>query len=111
MTHKLSCSFSQDHLTWLDLSRSGITDQAATDLGQLNMLTKLHLENTAVTDQTLQQVELENLEYLNLYGTKVTDAGLENLKSLKKLKKLYVWQTGVTQEVLINSRKPFRTLH
>ncbi|MEC7856691.1 MAG: c-type cytochrome domain-containing protein [Verrucomicrobiota bacterium] len=88
----------KDHLTWLDLSRSGITDQAATDLGQLNMLTKLHLENTAVTDQTLQQVgKLENLEYLNLYGTKVTDAGLENLKSLKKLKKLYVWQTGVTQ--------------
>ena len=88
----------KDHLTWLDLSRSGITDQAANDLGQLNMLTKLHLENTAVTDQTLQHLsKLENLEYLNLYGTKVTDAGLENLKSLKKLKKLYVWQTGVTK--------------
>ena len=59
---------------------------------------KLHLENTAVTDQTLQHIgKLENLEYLNLYGTKVTDAGLENLKSLKKLKKLYVWQTGVTK--------------
>jgi len=88
----------KNHLTWLDLSRSGITDQAANDLGQLNMLTKLHLENTAVTDQTLQYIgKLENLEYLNLYGTKVTDAGLENLKSLKKLKKLYVWQTGVTK--------------
>ena len=59
---------------------------SATDLGQLNMLTKLHLENTAVTDQTLQQVgKLENLEYLNLYGTKVTDAGLENLKKSQKV--------------------------
>lgn len=88
----------KDHLTWLDLSRSGITDQAAADLGQLSKLTKLHLENTVISDKTLQEIgKLENLEYLNLYGTKVTDEGLQNLENLKKLKKLYVWQTGVTQ--------------
>ena len=86
------------HLTWLDVSRSGITDQAASDVGQLSMLTKLHLENTSITDQMLQHVgKLSNLEYLNVYGTKITDAGLEHLKGLKKLKKLYVWQTGVTE--------------
>ena len=86
------------HLTWLDVSRSGITDQSASDVGQLSMLTKLHLENTGITDQMLQHVgKLSNLEYLNVYGTKVTDAGLEHLKGLKKLKKLYVWQTGVTE--------------
>jgi hypothetical protein len=86
------------HLTWLDVSRSGITDQSASDVGQLSMLTKLHLENTGITDQMLQHVgKLTNLEYLNVYGTKVTDAGLEHLKGLKKLKKLYVWQTGVTE--------------
>lgn len=86
------------HLTWLDVSRSGITDQSASDVGQLSMLTKLHLENTSITDQMLQHVgKLSNLEYLNVYGTKVTDAGLEHLKGLKKLKKLYVWQTGVTE--------------
>jgi hypothetical protein len=86
------------HLTWLDVSRSGVTDAAAGDLSQLGMLTKLHLENTAVTDNTLQQIgKLSKLEYLNLYGTKVSDAGLEHLKSLKNLKKLYVWQTGVTE--------------
>ncbi|MFP6873712.1 MAG: c-type cytochrome domain-containing protein [Verrucomicrobiales bacterium] len=87
------------HLTWLDVSRSGITDAAAGDLGQLGMLTKLHLENTAVTDKTLQQLgKLTKLEYLNLYATKVSDAGLEHLKNLKNLKKLYVWQTGVTED-------------
>ncbi len=86
------------HLTWLDVSRSGITDQSASDVGQLSMLTKLHLENTSITDQMLQHVgKLSNLKYLNVYGTKVTDAGLEHLKGLKKLKKLYVWQTGVTE--------------
>ena len=86
------------HLTWLDVSRSGITDQSASDVGQLSMLTKLHLENTSITDQMLQHVgKRSNLEYLNVYGTKVTDAGLEHLKGLKKLKKLYVWQTGVTE--------------
>ena len=78
----------KDHLTWLDLSRSGITDQAAADLGQLSKLTKLHLENTVISDKTLQEIgKLENLEYLNLYGTKVTDEGLQNLENLKKLKK------------------------
>jgi mono/diheme cytochrome c family protein len=87
-----------EQLTWLDLSRSGVTDAAAADLGGLGKLTKLHIENTAVTDATLAQLgKLENLEYLNLYGTKVTDAGLEHLKNLKKLRKLYVWQTGVTE--------------
>ncbi|MCP4849582.1 MAG: hypothetical protein GY899_16710 [Verrucomicrobiaceae bacterium] len=86
------------NLTWLDVSRSGITDAAASDISQLAMLTKLHLENTAVTDNTLQQLgKLSKLEYLNLYGTKVSDAGLEHLKGLKNLKKLYVWQTGVTE--------------
>ena len=88
----------KSHLTWLDVSRSGITDQSASDVGQLSMLTKLHLENTSITDQMLQHVgKLSNLEYLNVYGTKVTDAGLEHLKGLKKLKKLYVWQTGITE--------------
>lgn len=87
-----------EQLTWLDLSRSGVTDAAAADLGGLGKLTKLHIENTAVSDATLAQLgKLANLEYLNLYGTKVTDAGLEHLKNLKKLKKLYVWQTGVTE--------------
>ena len=85
------------HLTWLDVSRSAVTDAAAGDISQLAMLTKLHLENTDVTDNTLQQIgKLSKLEYLNLYGTKVSDAGLEHLKNLKNLKKLYVWQTGVT---------------
>lgn len=86
------------HLTWLDVSRSGVTDAAAADISQLAMLTKLHLENTDVTDNALQQFgKLSKLEYLNLYGTKVSDAGLEHLKKLKNLKKLYVWQTGVTE--------------
>ncbi len=87
-----------EQLTWLDVSRSGISDASAADIGKLTKLTKLHLENTAVTDATLAQLGgLQNLEYLNLYGTKVTDAGLAHLKGLKKLKKLYVWQTGVTE--------------
>ncbi len=86
------------HLTWLDVSRSAVTDGAAGDISQLTMLTKLHLENTAVTDNALQQFgKLSKLEYLNLYGTDVSDAGLEHLKNLKNLKKLYVWQTGVTE--------------
>ncbi len=87
------------HLTWLDLSRTGVTDAAAADLGKLTQLTKLHLENTGVGDATLAEVaKLPHLEYLNVYGTQVTDAGLAHLKGLTKLKNLYVWQTGVTEE-------------
>jgi hypothetical protein len=86
-----------DQVTWLNLARTGITDDGLAHVAGLKKLTRLHLEQTDVTDAGLNHLkDLPYLEYLNLYGTKVTDAGLDHLKGLSHLKRLYVWQTGVT---------------
>jgi hypothetical protein len=86
------------HLVWVDLSRSQITDAAADTLAKMANLERLHLENTKFSDAGLAKLAaLPNLEYLNLYGDKVTDGGIAALAGAKALKKLFVWQTGVTQ--------------
>lgn len=86
------------HLAWVDLSRSQVTDAAAETLAKMTNLERLHLENTKITDATVAKLgSLQKLEYLNLYGTKVTDGGMAKLATAKGLKKLFVWQTGVTQ--------------
>lgn len=86
------------HVVWVDLARSKVTDAAADTLAKMTALERLHLENTKISDAALAKLaSLQKLGYLNLYGTKVTDAGLAKLAGAKGLKKLYVWQTGVTK--------------
>jgi hypothetical protein len=86
------------HVVWVDLARSQITDAAADTLAKMTNLERLHLENTKFSDAGLAKLAaLPNLEYLNLYGDKVTDGGIAALAAAKALKKLFVWQTGVTQ--------------
>lgn len=86
------------HVVWVDLARSQITDAAADTLAKMTNLERLHLENTKFSDAGLAKLAaLPTLEYLNLYGDKVTDGGIAALAAAKALKKLFVWQTGVTQ--------------
>lgn len=86
------------HVVWVDLARSQITDAAADTLAKFTNLERLHLENTKISDAGLAKLAaLPALEYLNLYGDKVTDAGIAAFGTAKALKKLFVWQTGVTQ--------------
>jgi len=89
----------KDHITWLDLGATELTDEATEVIGQLGNLTKLKLQNTKITDAGLENLSgLKNLSSLNLYGTSVSDEGLASLSNLQKLEKLYVWQTQVTDE-------------
>jgi len=86
------------HIVWVDLARSQITDAGADTLVKMVNLERIHLENTKVSDAGLAKLgALQKLEYLNLYGTKTTDGGIAKLSAAKGLKKLFVWQTGVTQ--------------
>lgn len=86
-----------EHVAWLDLSGTAVTDASLGRLSGFPALTRLNLANTAVGDAGLAAVGgLRGLEYLNLYGTRVTDAGLERLRGLSGLKSLYLWRTAVT---------------
>ena len=87
-----------EQIVWLKLTGTRITDQAANTLIQLKNLQKLHLENTTISDATLQKIkDLPRLMYLNLVGTKITDQGLKELAAAKKLTSLHLWKTNVTE--------------
>ena len=84
---------------WLDLGNTRITDTALETIAGLRNLTRLRLQNTAVTDDGVARLAaLPLLESLNLFGTRVTDAALEPLAAMKPLRAVYVWNTGVTGE-------------
>lgn len=86
-----------EDVKWIDLARTPVTDKGIAHLAGMKNLTKLHLENTKVTDAALDTIKnLPNLEYLNLYGTAVTDAGIAKLAGMKNLKKVFLWQSKVT---------------
>jgi hypothetical protein len=95
-------------LLWLNLARTGVTDQGIANLSGHLLLSRLHLENTSLTDEATHHLSmLPNIEYLNLYGTQITDASIQKLKKLKKLKKVFLWKTKVTAKGAETLRKSF----
>lgn len=101
-----------EHIAWLDLHSTKISDAGLAQLGQFKNLARLRLENTAITDAGLARLQnLSRLEYLNLYGTKVTDVGLQELRGLQKLKSLYLWQTQVSAAGIAALQTQLPSLH
>ena len=89
----------KDQLVWLQLSNTGISDDALQLIGQLTNLRKLNVSRNVISDQGVKHLlELSNLKYLNLYETNVTDSILVSLIGLPRLEELYLWQTRVTGE-------------
>ncbi len=59
-------------------------DTVLAEVGRLNRLQKLWLNNASVTDAELVHLNgLKNLSVLAIYGPEVTDAGLVHLKGLR----------------------------
>ena len=88
-----------EHVTWLGLANTGVTDAGLEILTGLPKLTRVHLGNTTVGDSGMAHIaKLKNLEYLNLINSAVGDAGLQELSSLSSLRKLFLWQSKVTAE-------------
>jgi uncharacterized membrane protein len=83
----------------LHLSRTSVTDGAASALATLTRLERLWLDHTGVGDGIVPVLKLmPQLEYLNLVGTKVSNAAIPVLGDLPQLKKLYVWNSAMTAE-------------
>ncbi len=86
-------------LTWLNLSRTSLSDAGVSRLKEFSRLEKVNLAQTGVSDQGLESLAgLAELEYLNLFGTEVTDASLATIRTFPKLQKLYLWNTKVTDD-------------
>jgi uncharacterized membrane protein len=96
---------------WLDLGGTRVTDAALESVARLTNMTRLRLQNTAVTDKGIARLAgLAHLESLNVFGTRVTDAALEPVAAMKSLRTVYVWQTGVTAEGVARLRTARPTL-
>ncbi len=92
-------------LAWLNLARTGVTNDGLARLSPFTALRRLRLEQTPVGDGGLAHLAgLGRLEYLNLFGTEVTDEGLALLTTLPALKQVYLWETNVTDEGVAGAR-------
>ncbi len=89
-------------ITTLSLQDAGVSDAAIDNLSRLSRpefetLERLNLENTNVTDASLQHLSgLINLKRLTLENTDVSDAGLAYVSVLTTLQGLNLEQTHVT---------------
>ncbi len=85
-----------DHITWLSLAETNITDEGMVTVAKFKNLTRLQLEKTNISDFGVAKLtSLQHLEALNLYATKVTNNCLPEIKRMKSLKRVYLWQTDV----------------
>lgn len=96
----------KEHIAWLKLSNTQISDTALKIIAQLPRVTRLQLENTRVTDAGVQALaDCKLLMHLNLVGTKVTEKGLLSLQKNKALKELFVYRSGVKPAAVASLRK------
>ncbi|MEM9345370.1 MAG: DUF2231 domain-containing protein [Planctomycetota bacterium] len=85
------------NIAWLTFEGSSFDDEAAKQLPDMSVLTRLNLKDSAITDAGLAELpEIPSLTWLNLFGTDVTDAGLEALKKYGTIEKLYLTGTKVS---------------
>jgi len=98
------------NLKELNLSGTRVADLAG--LKPLNHLQWLNLEKTLVTDACLVTLrDLTGLQWLDLSGTRISDAGLAHLKGLSSLKWLNLSNTQVTDAGLAELQRVLPAAH
>ena len=94
----------------LDLARAGVGDATLAGLPPMPALTRVHLENTAVTDAGVATVteRAPSLSYVNLHSTAVTMEALGSLSRLRGLRRLVLFGTSIdaAQADAFSSRSP-----
>ncbi len=89
----------KNQIVELDLSNSNFNDKMSELISDLPNLKTLRLDQTDITDKTLDFLSNSNLEVLNLCNTKVTYKGLNNLTKIEEAPKtIYAWNTAVSNE-------------
>ena len=89
----------KEHVVWLSIIDSNLSDDEMTYLSNLKNLTRLKIQKNFISNKGVVFLEgLDNLSELNLYGTRITDASFEVFSKMKGLKKLFLWKTRVTKK-------------
>ncbi|MCA9053194.1 MAG: SUMF1/EgtB/PvdO family nonheme iron enzyme, partial [Planctomycetaceae bacterium] len=86
-----------EHLEFLALSASKVTDAGLSPLGALPRLRGIHLQHTRITDAGLDQLaNSTSLTQITAFATGITDSGLKHLERMPQLRMLDVRETRVT---------------
>ncbi|MFN3190201.1 MAG: leucine-rich repeat domain-containing protein [Aureliella sp.] len=92
------------HLTdlqWLDISFSNVTDGDLPWLKNQQSLTRLSLEGTAITGESVKRAAaLTKLKELDLSGCRLSSSDLQSLANHPSLEILWLTQSGVDAEIL-----------
>lgn len=91
-----SLSSVNEHIAYLDLKNSGITDNHLDIISSFSNLIRLRLDRNNITDIGIGKLaDLKNLEYLNLSFTNITNESLVLVSEFKNLKQIYYYNTLV----------------
>jgi len=83
-----------EHVVWLNLSRTAITDQSMTTIRSMENLEELDLRNCNITDEGLAQLQgLPHLKKLNLIGTRTSEDSVDVIEDLPSLEVLDLFQS------------------
>lgn len=89
----------KEHLVWLNLNYTGISDQQLKALSRLPNLRVLYLNYTQTTDAGLASLSaIPELRILSVVGTKVSDQSVPVFLGFRKLTDLFVYQSQLTPE-------------
>jgi uncharacterized membrane protein len=89
-----------------ELGRTAVTDASFATLGKFTHLRALHLEQTTIAGNGLDQLSsLKQLTYLNLSETKVTAATVASLKASGNLR-IYLYNTPAQPETAADATQP-----
>lgn len=101
------------HLEWLDLSQTNVSDSDLEHLASLGRLVRLNLFGTEIEGSGLQYLtSLDRLERLNVGDTKLTEDALPQLAKLTSLRHLCLCRNLINDDGLeqITSLKNLETL-
>ncbi len=95
----------KDHLVYLKIARTKISNASAKRIKQLENLVKLDVSGNNIDDEFVKEImNLPYLEVLNLYNTKISKKTLEYIKNFKSLKKVFLYGTKVDSNYVQDSK-------
>lgn len=93
------------HVRWLDLTHTKVTDAGLHHLDDARFLSQLALQGTGVTSRTINRLSgMRLLEELNIANTVVDDSAMATLNELPNLNLVLFEGSKISQKAIQNSR-------
>lgn len=90
-----------NHITFLNLSNSGLSEDLIETFNEMPHLNKVNLSKNKLNEKMISFLKKhKNIESVNINSTNLTSESLRNLQELISLKRVYVLNTKITEDEL-----------